>query len=274
MIQALRREDLFTVVCDVVMTDSVRYADVVLPACSHFEYADLYPSYGHHFLQRATPVIPPVGDTLPNTEIFRRLAQRFGFTEPAFQATDAQLMDEAVALDDPRLHGIRPSQLPLDQALPMHFNGNEAMLLQTTFPATPSGKIELYSATLDKKYGQPLPRYRPVLSSYPLTFITPSSDQRTTSTFGNLRYSDDVWIDMHPQDAQVRGLSTGCWYGYGMTWGRSICACGSPRTSGLVWCRRQRVPGYAPAITARLSRRWRRRTMPTCVTVPVSTMRV
>jgi anaerobic selenocysteine-containing dehydrogenase len=81
--------------------------------------------------------------------------------------------------------------------------------LQTTFPATPSGKIELYSATLDKKYGQPLPRYRPVLSPYPLTFITPSSDQRTTSTFGNLRYSDDVWIDMHPQDAQVRGLSDG-----------------------------------------------------------------
>jgi anaerobic selenocysteine-containing dehydrogenase len=209
MIQALRRDDLFTVVCDVVMTDSVRYADVVLPACSHFEYADLYPSYGHHFLQRATPVISPVGEALPNTEIFRRLAQRFGFTEPAFQATDAQLMDEAVALDDPRLHGIRPSQLPLEQALSMQFNGNDAMLWQTTLPATPSGKIELYSATLEKKYGQPLPRYRPVLSSYPLTLITPSSDQRTTSTFGNLRYSDDVWIDMHPQDAQGRGLHNG-----------------------------------------------------------------
>ena len=53
MKRALAREDLFTIACDIVLTDSVRYADVVLPACSHFEYADLYPSYGQHFLQRA-----------------------------------------------------------------------------------------------------------------------------------------------------------------------------------------------------------------------------
>ena len=89
------------------MTDSVRYADVVLPACTHFEYAELYPAYGHHFLQRAEPVIPPVGEALPNTEIFRRLARRFGFTDPAMQASDAALMDEALALDDPRLQGLQ-----------------------------------------------------------------------------------------------------------------------------------------------------------------------
>ncbi len=145
MKRGLAREDLFTVACDIVLTDSVRYADVVLPACSHFEYADLYPSYGHHFLQRAEAVIPPVGEALPNTEIFRRLARRFGFTEPALQASDAELMDEALALDDARLQGIRPSQLPLDQALPMTFQGGDAVLFRTTFPATPSGKIELYS---------------------------------------------------------------------------------------------------------------------------------
>ena len=84
---------------------------------SHFEYPDLYPAYGQHFLQRAEPVIPPVGESLPNTEIFRRLAKRFGFTDPAFQATDADLMDEALAQDDPRLRGVKPSTLPLDAAL-------------------------------------------------------------------------------------------------------------------------------------------------------------
>ena len=209
MRRALLRDDLFTVVCDVVMTDSARYADVVLPACSHFEYADLYASYGHHFLQRAEAVISPVGESLPNTEIFRRLAQRFGFTEPAFQATDAELMDAALALDDPRLQGVRPSQLALDQALPMQFNGSEAVLFQSTLPATPSGQVELYSATLEQKYGQALPQYRPVVSSYPLSLLTPASDRRTTSTFGNLRYSDDVWLDMHPQDAAARGLHDG-----------------------------------------------------------------
>jgi anaerobic selenocysteine-containing dehydrogenase len=209
MKRALLRDDLFTVVCDVVMTDSARYADVILPACSHFEYADLYASYGHHFLQRAEAVIPPVGEALPNTEIFRRLARRFGFTEPAFQASDAELMDEALALDDARLHGLRPSQLALDQALPMQFHGAAALLCQTTVPASPSGKIELYSPTLEQKYGQALPQYRPVVSPYPLSLLTPASDRRTTSTFGNLRYSDDVWLDMHPHDAAARRLSAG-----------------------------------------------------------------
>ena len=209
MKRALLRDDLFTVVCDVVMTDSARYADAVLPACSHFEYADLYASYGHHFLQRAQAIIPPVGEALPNTEIFRRLAHRFGYTDPAFRATDAELIDDALALDDPRLQGVRPSQLPLDQALPMQFNGSEAMLFQTTMPATPSGKIELYSTVLEHKYGQALPQYRPVLSPYPLSLLTPASDQRTTSTFGNLHASDDVWLDMHPHDAATRGLNDG-----------------------------------------------------------------
>ena len=209
MKNGLSREDLFTVVCDIVRTDSVRYADVVLPACSHFEHADLFTAYGHHHLQRADPVIPPVGESLPNTEIFRRLARRFGFTGPAFEATDAELMDDALALDDARLQGVKPSQLPLEQALPMVFEGGDAVLFQTTFPKTPSGKIELRSTHLAQAYGQPLPSYRPVISNYPLALISPGSDRRTSSTFGSLRYSDDAWLDIHPQDAQARQLTAG-----------------------------------------------------------------
>jgi anaerobic selenocysteine-containing dehydrogenase len=209
MRRGLLRDDLFTVACDVVMTDSVRYADVVLPACTHFEHAELYAAYGQHFLQRAEPVIPPVGEALPNTEIFRRLARRFGFTEPEFQASDAALMDDALALDDPRLQGLRPSQLPLHQALSMTFNDGEAILFQTTVPQTPSGKIELHSSYLERTYGRPLATYQPLTSAYPLSLITPSSDQRTTSTFGSLRYSDAAWLDMHPQDAAARQLAEG-----------------------------------------------------------------
>jgi anaerobic selenocysteine-containing dehydrogenase len=209
MKRGLSREDLFTVVCDIVMTDSVRYADVVLPASSHFEYPDVYPAYGQHFLQRAEPVIPPVGQSLPNTEIFRRLAKRFGFSEPGFQASDAQLMDDALGVDDPRLKGIQPSRLPVDQALAMQFNGGDAMLFETTFPKTPSGKVELQSSYLERTYGQLLPTYKPVESRYPLTLISPGSDKRTSSTFGGLRYSDDVWLEMHPQDAAARKLADG-----------------------------------------------------------------
>ena len=123
------------------MTESITHCDLVLPAATHFEYADLYPSYGHHWLQRAEPVIPPVCEALPNTEIFRRLAARFGFDEPCFKATDEELMDDAVDGADPRLAGIRPSEISTKQALHMTgSDGDPLVLFDNIFPATPSGK--------------------------------------------------------------------------------------------------------------------------------------
>jgi anaerobic selenocysteine-containing dehydrogenase len=209
LIKGLLRDDLFTIACDMVMTDSVKYADMVLPACSHFEHADVFAAYGQHYLQRAEPVIPRVDEALPNTEIFRRLAVRFGFTDAAFQASDETLMDEALDALDPRLRGHRPSELPLDRATPMTFDGEEAIFLRNTFPATPSGKIELESAYLERHYAQPLPTYRPPESRYPLTLLSPGSDQRTTSTFGGLTPSDRTWLEMHPSDAAARRLEDG-----------------------------------------------------------------
>src|SRR5882762_658370 len=143
MRRALAREDLFTVGCDVVMTDSLAYADVVLPASSHFEYPDLYAAYGQQWLQRAEPVIPPVGESLPNTEIFRRLAARFGFTDPTFTASDADLMDDAIDPTDSRMQGLRTSQIPIDRAIRMEYVREEPVLFQNVSPRTPSGKIEL-----------------------------------------------------------------------------------------------------------------------------------
>ncbi|GIX47794.1 MAG: molybdopterin oxidoreductase [Candidatus Tectimicrobiota bacterium] len=209
--RGLAREDLFTVVCDVVLTDTARYADVVLPACSHFEHPDLYPAYGHHFLQRAEAVLPPQGEALPNTEIFRRLARRFGFSDPVFEASDAELMDLMLDGDDPRLGGCRPSQLPVQQALSMTFAGDEAILFQTVFPRTPSGKIELYSTYLERTCGLPLPVYRPLASPYPLILISPGAAWRTNSTFGSLPSRDEGWLEMHPEDAAARQLRHGTW---------------------------------------------------------------
>ena len=87
MRRGLARDDVFTVGIDVTMNESMEYCDIVLPAATHFEYADIYAVYGHHWLQRAEPVIPPLGESLPNTEIFRRLAARFGFNDPCFAAS-------------------------------------------------------------------------------------------------------------------------------------------------------------------------------------------
>jgi anaerobic selenocysteine-containing dehydrogenase len=210
MKRGLGREDLFAVGIDVVMTDSLAYCDVVLPASSHFEYADLYPAYGQHWLQRAEPVIPRVGESLPNTEIFRRLAQRFGFTEPIFAASDDELMDEAMDATDARLGGVRPSRIAMDRALPMQIRGEEAILFKNVMPATPSGKVELASSYLEQKYGAWLPDFRPFEDRYPLVLITPASDKRTTSTFGGLPASDATPpLEMHPDDARARGLKGG-----------------------------------------------------------------
>ena len=210
--RGLEREDLFVVGSDVVMTDSLAYADVVLPACSHFEHAELFAAYGTHWLQRADRVIPPQGDALPNTEIFRRLAARFGFDDPPFRATDAELMDDALDPADARLGGKRPSAIPLDRATPMNVGGGaeEAILFKNVFPKTTSGKVELASPYLEGKYGARLPSWRPVTSSYPLMLISPASDQRITSTFGGLHVGDGPPpLEMHPDDARARGLRGG-----------------------------------------------------------------
>jgi anaerobic selenocysteine-containing dehydrogenase len=208
--RGLERDDLFVVGSDVVMTDSLAYADVVLPACSHFEHDDLFAAYGQHWLQRAEPVIPPQGEALPNTEIFRRLAARFGFTDPCFRATDAELMDDALDPADPRLGGARPSGIPTDRALAMTAQGEEFVLFGNVFPKTPSGKVELASTYLHNKYGAALPDYRPVDSPYPLALISPASDKRITATFGGCRDSAaPPPLEMHPDDAKARGLEHG-----------------------------------------------------------------
>ncbi len=208
--RGLERADLFIVGADVVMTDSLRYADVILPAASHFEHADLYPAYGQHWLQRAEPVISPQGEALPNTEIFRRLAARFGFSDPIFRASDAELMDDALDPADPRLGGVRPHRLATDRALAMTVGGEEAILFRNVVPKTPSGKVELASTYLERKYGARLPRWRPVESRYPLALISPASDRRITSTFGGLHVADGPPpLEMHPDDAHTRGLQDG-----------------------------------------------------------------
>jgi len=213
MRRGLAREDVFSVGIELTMTESMTHCDVVLPAATHFEYAELYASYGHHWLQRAEPVIASVGDSLPNTEIFRRLAARFGFTEPCFEATDAELMDDAVDMTDQRLGGTRPSKIPTRRALQMAGpDGRPLVLFDNIFPATPSGKIELKSAALAERWGTgaALPAWREREAAYSLMLISPASDNRISSTLGDLAASPKAPpLLMHPADAARRSLAHG-----------------------------------------------------------------
>jgi anaerobic selenocysteine-containing dehydrogenase len=213
MRRGLARPEVFAVGIELTMTESMSYCDMVLPAATHFEYADLYPSYGHHWLQRAEPVIPPVGESLPNTEIFRRLAARFGFTEPCFCASDEELIDDAVDAGDPRLAGLRPSEIPTRAGLQMTGpDGNPMSLFDNLFPATLSGKIELKSETLAERWGAPalLPAWRERQPSHPLMLISPSSDKRISSTLGGHAGSHLAPpLLMNPKDAAERRLQHG-----------------------------------------------------------------
>ncbi|MGE0700777.1 MAG: molybdopterin-dependent oxidoreductase, partial [Hyphomicrobiaceae bacterium] len=175
MRRGLERDDVFLVGIEIAMTESMAYCDVVLPAATHFEQDDIYGAYGHHWLQRAEAVIPPVGEALPNTEIFRRLAARFGFTDACFESTDKELIDEAVDGAHPALKGRRPSQISTREALRMTApDGRPLALYVTHKPGTPSGKVELVSDLLAERWGPDarLAAFRPRDDRHPLMLIS------------------------------------------------------------------------------------------------------
>jgi anaerobic selenocysteine-containing dehydrogenase len=209
MRRALSSNELFVVGSDISMTDSMTFADIILPACSHLEYGDLYTAYGHSYLQRSQPVIPPVGDALPNTEIFRRLAARFGFDDKAFRQSDSELIAEAIDWRDPRLGGDGAIDSSFDEAIDLAPDDTPT-LFRGRMPETPSGKAELYSESLESQYGEGLPAYRELVRTHAFVLVSPASDKRTNSTFGGTTTSDaDPLIEMNPDDAEAHALSSG-----------------------------------------------------------------
>jgi anaerobic selenocysteine-containing dehydrogenase len=90
--QALTREDLFTVVLDLFPTDTTDFADVVLPAASFLEFDDLIAGYFHLALSAQVKAMEPLGEALPNQEIFRRLARAMGYTEPELYESDTEIL--------------------------------------------------------------------------------------------------------------------------------------------------------------------------------------
>jgi anaerobic selenocysteine-containing dehydrogenase len=212
--RGLLREDIFLVGIEIADTESMALCDVVLPAATHFEQDDIYSAYGHHWLQRAEAVIPPVGEALPNTEIFRRLATRFGFDDPCFKATDKELIDEAVDAAHPALKGRRPSQISTKEPLRMTaLDGRPLALYVTHKPATPSGKVELVSDVLASRWGPDarVPAFRPRDARFPLMLISPASDARISSTLlgDGGAPSETPPLLINPKDASARKLD-GC----------------------------------------------------------------
>jgi len=194
MIEALSQEDVFVIGCDINMTDSMKYADVILPACSHFEHSDVYASYGYTQLQRTEAAIEPVGESLPNTDIFRRLAKRFGFDEQAFKDTDEELQEQAFNLASADTKENAVSEISTDASLRMLDAGHIWLSDKTD-------KITLYNETLEQKYGYGLPRFEEAKRAYPFVLVTSAYFHRSNSTFGGSRIELET-VDINPKDAE------------------------------------------------------------------------
>ena len=104
--RGLAREDLFTVVSEQFLTDTALYADIVLPATTQLEQFDVMFSWGHLYLTLNEPAIAPLGEAVPNTELFRRLARTMGFNDPYWQRSDEEMAMAALDWNNPALEGI------------------------------------------------------------------------------------------------------------------------------------------------------------------------
>ncbi len=219
--EGFAREDLFTVVLEQFRTDTADYADFVLPATTQLEHVDVHKSYGHLYLLANTPAIEALGEALPNSEIFRRLANAMGYREAAFDDSDDQLAAQAFAQQGPTANFDWP-RLKARGWERLNLPATHAPFAQGGFP-TPSGRCEFWSDTLAKLGMDPLPGYVPpnegptsnvqLAQRYPLAMISPPARNFLNSSFVNVSslraIEGEPTLEIHPDDAAARGIADG-----------------------------------------------------------------
>ena len=220
--RGLAREDLFLVVLEHFVTDTARYADIVLPATTQLEHWDVHFSYGHYYVTLNQPSIAPLGDALPNSEIFRRLAARMGLTDPCFRDSDETIIRQALSSGHANFAGLTFERLVEHGWLRLNVPMKWAPYAEGGFP-TPSGKCELYSERMAGLGLDPVPAYLPPRESrdanpalaerFPLTLISAPAHQFLNSTFVNVdalrRKAGAPTLQIHPQDAARRAITAG-----------------------------------------------------------------
>jgi anaerobic selenocysteine-containing dehydrogenase len=160
VVEGFAREDLFTVVHEIFQTDTADYADILLPATTQLEQFDVHRAYGHLYVVLNQPAIEPLGEALPNNEVFRRLSRAMGFTDSCFSDTDEDLIRQAIDSPHPNMRGNRLRRAEatgLDAAQPA---GAIRAVCGGGF-LTPSGRCEFFSETLANQGVDPLPAYVP-----------------------------------------------------------------------------------------------------------------
>lgn len=222
VLEGLRREDLFTVVHEQFMTDTADYADIVLPATTQLEHFDLHKAYGHLYLTINEPAIPPQHEAKSNSDVFRLLAARLEFTEECFKDSDEEIARQALSSGHPALAGITLEELRARGWVRLNLPEEFAPFAEGKFP-TPSGKCELVSESMAAAGLPAVPEFtRPkesvesapeLAARYPLALISPAAHAFLNSSFANLpkqlRQESRPFIEIHPDDAAARGISSG-----------------------------------------------------------------
>jgi anaerobic selenocysteine-containing dehydrogenase len=220
--KGLLRDDLFVVVHELFATDTVDFADIVLPATTTLEHYDIHRAYGHLYLSLSRPAIAPVGESMPNTELFRRLAARMGLEHPSLRDGDEEMARQALDWSHPHLAGITFERLETEGSVRLSVPDPHVPFADGGVP-TPSGKCELRADSLEREGLDTLAGYIPprenVLSSpelarrFPLAFISPPAHHFLNSTFSAqpvfVRREGEPSVTVHPLDAEARGIRDG-----------------------------------------------------------------
>ena len=223
VLRGLRREDLFTVVLEQFQTDTADYADVLLPATTQLEHDDLHRAYGHLYVMYNRRAIEPLGEALPNSEIFRRIAAAMNLDFPELKATDEEMMRDALAGTNSTLDGITFEALRERGWIRLNVPSPHLPYRRGEKLPTPSGKIEIATDRGGAFGVGRLPEYIPPYESeerdpelaknYPLALISPPAHSFLNSSFVNVaslrRAAGKPTLEIHADDAQPRGIAGG-----------------------------------------------------------------
>ena len=188
--RGLARDDLFTVVLEHFLTDTARYADIVLPSTTQLEHFDIVGAWGHHYVSVNHPAVPPVGEAKSHGEVMRLLAGRLGLDDPAFSETDEQIAASAL-----------PENVDLETL-------KTSGWVKTTPPRAPllDGTHRVRLSGITEEAPEPEP-------AGALQLLSPKSHYFLNSSFGNMerhrRSMRRPTLDIHPRDAEARGLGDG-----------------------------------------------------------------
>lgn len=222
VIEGFKRDDLFVVVLEHFRTDTADYADWILPATTQLEHWDVHFSYGHLYASLNKPAIAPVGEALPNTEIFRRLAAKMGLEHECLRDDDVTLVKQALDSQSEAMQGLSFEELEKHGWLRLNLPKPYTPFAKGGF-RTPSGKCEFFSQRMADMGLDPLPAFTPphefpenvpeLAAKYPIALISSPAHHFLNSTFVNIgplqRAVKEPEVSLHPRDAERRGLVDG-----------------------------------------------------------------